>query len=61
VGGVAASCEGLYSVEGADAIRKKLLDAKAKNPVPSAATKRFRETLSQEMRRLDSPRPALAA
>jgi hypothetical protein len=53
--------ENLYSVEGADAIRKKLLDAKAKNPVPSAATKRFRETLSQEMRRLDSPRPALAA
>ena len=53
--------ENLHSIEGADAIRKKLLEAKTKNLVPLAAVKRFRETLDAEIQRLNSIRPALAA
>jgi hypothetical protein len=59
--GVEQAIENLYSVEGADAIRKKSLDAKAKNLVPFAAIKRFRETIGQELHRLSSTRPAMAA
>jgi len=48
------------SVEGADAIRKKLLEAKTKNLVPAAAIKRFREALDDEAQRLVSE-PSFAA
>jgi hypothetical protein len=51
----------LHSIEGADAIRKKLIDAKTKNWVPMAAIKRFRETLDAEIQRLTALRPMLAA
>ena len=53
--------ENLQSIEGADAIRNKLLEAKTRNLVPLAAVKRFRETLDAEIQRLTTRRPALAA
>ena len=53
--------ERLHSIEGADAIRKKLLDAKTKSLVPQAAVKRFRETLDAEVQRLTALRPTPAA
>lgn len=51
----------IQSVEGVDAIRRKLLDAKSKALVPLVALKHYRETIDAEIQRLNSLRPALAA
>ena len=58
---VEQAIEKIYSVEGGDAIRKKLLDAKTKNTVPSVAGKRFREVLSEEIKRQSSVRTTVGA
>ncbi|MDX1952172.1 MAG: hypothetical protein SFY81_08295 [Verrucomicrobiota bacterium] len=50
------SIEAVYSVDGAEAIRRKLLDAKTKNMVPSSNCKRFREMLDHEIQRASSKR-----
>lgn len=55
------SIEAVYSVEGAECIRKKLLEAKAKDMVPSANGKRFREMLDQEIQRVSSKRTFASA
>ena len=44
----------VYSVEGVEAIRAKIAEAKTKSLVPKDAGKRFRDTLDEELRRLNA-------
>jgi hypothetical protein len=55
------SIDQICSVDGAQNVQKRLLEAKCRNMVPAAVGKQFREAIDEEVERLESNRQAIAA